>query len=248
MRRHVLLLTLGALICLVNFSSVRAQKKTDSDERSWGLALGALLLPHPNFKYEATSVGDIEFSCRTYGGSLSAFFIGRKNLLGWRPLWQGEVGLNLLHESGHRNMTLHGYPATAESELQEFGVRLSLVANYLKTSRIWVGSGFELCGTFLIGGGHEDFTISVHREGRDIEVFSPPREEELAGSSGLILLSAKIFDNLWNSWELQFGYWTTTWGRSNSYGNYGLDDDPAYTRIDGWYFRIRKLFLLELRK
>jgi hypothetical protein len=248
MRKLFFLLTFGALICLMNFSSVRAQKKTDSNERGWGLALGALLLPHPNFKYEATSIGDIEFSCRSYGGSLSAFFIGRKSLLGWRPLWQGEVGVSWLHESGSKNMTLQGYPATAESDLREFGVRLSLVANYLKTSRIWVGSGFESCLVLIVGGVQEDFSISVQREGQDIEVFRPGREESLDGSSGIILLSAKIFDNVWNSWELQFGYWRTTLGRSNSYGNYGLDEGPAYTRIDGWYFRIRKLFLLELRK
>jgi hypothetical protein len=248
MRKFFLLLIISALICVASFSSVRAQKKADSNERGWGLALGALLLAHPSFKYEATSIGDIEFSCRTYGSSLSLFFLRRKSLLGWRPLWQGEVGLSWLQESGHKNMTLQGYPATAESDLREYGVRFSLVANYLKTSRIWVGSGFEVCGTFLVGGVREDFSISVHREGQDIEVFSPPREEDLPYSRGIILLSAKIFDKAWNSWELQFGYWRTMVGRSNSYGNYGFDEGPAYTSIDGWYFKIRKLFLFKLRK
>lgn len=248
MRRLFLLLIISALICLVSFSSVRAQKKADSNERGWGLALGALLLAYPNLKYEATSIGDIEFSCRTYGGSLSAFFLRRKSLLGWRPLWQGEVGLSWLQESGHKNMTLQGHSATAESDLREFGVRFSLVANYLKTSRFWVGSGFEFCSTFIVGGIREDFSISVQREGRNIEVFSPVRETDLADSRGIILLSAKIFDNVWNSWELQFGYWRTTVGRSNSYGNYAVDDGPAYTEINGWYFQIRKLFLFSLRK
>ncbi|UCB53201.1 MAG: hypothetical protein JSV10_03740 [Candidatus Zixiibacteriota bacterium] len=248
MRKLFCLLIVSALTCLVSFSSVRAQKKADSNERGWGLALGALLLPHPKLKYEATSIGDIEFSCRTYGGSLSAFFIGRKSLLGWRPLWQGEAGLSWLHESGHGRMTVQGYPATAESDVREFGVRLSLVANYLKTSKIWIGSGLESCQVLIVGGAREDFSISVQREGQDIEVFRPGREESLADSRGIILLSAKIFDKVWNSWELQFGYWRTTVGRSNSYGNYGLDEGGAYTEINGWYFKIRKLFLFKLRK
>jgi hypothetical protein len=245
MRKLFVLLIFGALICLVSFSSVRAQKKADSNERGWGLALGALLLPHPNFKYEATSIGDIEFSCRTYGGSLSAFFLGRKSLLGWRPLWQGEFGVSWLHESGHKNMTLQGYPATAESDLEEFGVRFSLVANYLKIKRIWVGSGFECCG---LGDVDDDFSISIQREGRDFEIFSPGEKRGNGRSVGLILISAKIFDKVWNSWELQFGYWRTTVGRSNSYGNYAVDEGPAYTRIGGWYFKTRKLFLFRLRK
>ena len=247
MREIFFLFVIIALICLAAFSSVRAEKRADSDERGWGLALGALLVPHPNFKYEAASIGDIKFPCRTYGSSLSAFFFGKKNLCGWRPLWQGEFGVSWLHESGQKKLTLQGYTATAESDLEEFGVKLSLIANYLKIKKIWVGSGFESCNTLIIGGIREDFSISVKRGGRDIEIFSPRREKDLASSVGLILVSAKIFDKVWNSWELQLGYWRTTVGRPNSYGNYAVDKGPAYTRIDGWYFEIRKLFLFKLR-
>lgn len=248
MKKVFFLFVISVLIFVVAFSSVRAQKKADSDERGWGLALGALLVPHPNFTYEATSIGDIKFPCRTYGSSLSAFFFGKKNLFGWRPLWQGEFGVSWLSESGHKNLTLQGYPATAESNLEEFGVRLSLIANYLKIKKIWVGSGFESCNTLLVGEIREDFSIGVKRDGRDIEIFSPRREKDLAGSVGLILVSVKIFDKVWNSWELQFGYWRTTMGRPNSYGNYAVDEGPAYTKINGWYFKIRKLFLFSFRK
>jgi hypothetical protein len=248
MRKIFFLFVFSFLMCLVNLSGVHAEKKADSNERGWGLALGALFLPNPNFKYEATSIGDIKFSCRTYGSSLSAFFLGKKVLLGWRPLWQGEFGVSWLNESGHKNLTLQGYPATAESNLEEIGVRLSLIANYLKIKKIWVGSGFESCNTLIVGEIREDFSISVKREGRDIEIFSPRREKDLAGSVGLILVSVKIFDKVWNSWELQFGYWRTTVGRPNSYGNYAVDEGPACTKMNGWYFQIRKLFLLSFRK
>jgi hypothetical protein len=229
----------------MTFSGVLAENKIRSNERGWGLAVDALLLPSPNFKYESTSVGDISYGCRAYEGSLSAFFFGKGNLFRWRPLWQGEFGLSWLSESGHKDLTLQGYPATAENDLKEIGLRLSLIANYLKMKRIWVGSGLETCA---FGKVNDDFSITVRRDGRDIEVFSPGKVGNLGHGVGLILISAKIFDRMWNSWELQFGYWNTTVERSNSYGSYGRRGSPGRTRVNGWYFKIRKLFLFELRE
>jgi len=149
-----------------------------------------------------------------------------------------------VHENGHKNMRLQGYPATAESNLQEIGARFGLILNYLKIWKIWLGSGFEVYGGWI----RERFNIYLHRDARKIGVFNPGAKTRSGGSVGFILLSAKIFDNFWNSWELQFGYGGTDVSRDNIYGKYGLGDRSAYTNVDGWYFQIRKLFIFDLHK
>ncbi|KPK99665.1 MAG: hypothetical protein AMJ91_06855 [candidate division Zixibacteria bacterium SM23_73_3] len=55
------------LICLLSFLSAAAEEVVDSSEIGWGVGLGSLFLSQPEAKYEATSIGDIEFPCRFYG-------------------------------------------------------------------------------------------------------------------------------------------------------------------------------------
>jgi hypothetical protein len=244
MKKILFFLFFCTLMFFSTFSDVLAQKKIETEVHGWGLAIGTIFLPNPNFKYEATSIGDIQFRCSAYESSLSALYFGRKSILGWKPLWQGEIGFNWFSESGHKNLVLQGYPATAKSNLDKIGIKAALIANFLKVKGIWVGSGFESCS---LGFLRDDFSISVQRQERDIEIFNQGKKRDEYGGIGLILISAKKLDKIWNSWELQFGYWIATLDNFNSYGGHSKDDPQAQTKIYGWYFRIKKLFLLSSR-
>lgn len=244
MRKFLFLFIISVLLCTVPFSGVLAKKKSDPEMLGWGLAFGALYFPQPKFKYEATSMGDINFSCDTYGITLSLFLLGKTKLYRWKPSGQAEFGLSWFHGYGHKNTTLQGYPAIAESDLQQIGVGFSCILDYLKIGKVRLGSGFELYG----GWTREHFNISLLRENRKIGVFDPKDRTTDGATGGFILLDARIIDNIWNSWDIRFGYGEMALDRDNAYKRYGMGYHADLTKARGWYFHIRKLIPFDLRK
>ena len=244
MRKSFFLLAVSLLLCTVPLSGVLAETKSDSTALGWGLAFGALYVPQPKFKYESTSIGDINFSCDTYGTTASFFALGRANLWGWRPLTQAEFGLCWVHGYGHQNTTLQGYPAIAESDIQQIGAGFSFMLDYLKTGKFRLGFGFEVYG----GWTREHFNICLLRDDQRIDVFDPKDRTTGGATGGFILLSARMIDNIWNSWDIRFGYGGIDLTRNNDYDRYSLGDDLADTDVSGWYFHIRKLIPFELRE
>lgn len=244
MRKSFLLVVISVLLCTVPSSGVLAKTKSDHKRLGWGLAFGALYFPQPKFEYQSTSIGNISFACDTYGMTASLFMIGRTKLYRWKPLFQGEFGLCWAHGHGRKNTTLQGYPAVAESDLQQIGVGFSFILDYLKTGKIRLGSGFEVYG----GWTREHFNISLWRDNQKISVFDPKDRTTGGATGGFILLSARIIDNIWNSWDIRFGYGGVGLTRDNDYDRYSMRDDPTDTNMWGWYFHIRKLIPFELRK
>jgi hypothetical protein len=244
MRKSFFLFVVIAVICFVTFSSVRAEEKPDSSVSGWGIAFGVLLFPQPNFNYEATSIGDIKFPCRTYGGSLSVFALTTGSTFGRKHLSQGEIGLSWLVEKGHKNLTLQGYPATAESDLQQIGIGFCFKLYYLRIGKIWLSSGFEVYG----GWTRDRFNIFLFRDDRKIDVFDPGTRTDFGANGGIVLLSVAIIDNNWDSWDLLFGYGGLDTSRDNAYKSYSSQDGPPDSGVDGWYFHIRKLIFFNLRK
>jgi hypothetical protein len=232
------------LICLVSLSSVAGKEKQQSDLVGWGLGLGFLFLNRPQLKYEATSIGDIKLQGNSYAGTLFFSFLYKKSLLKQIMLMQGDCGLSWMYTDGHKNMRLEAYPATAESRLNTALMGFGLTLNYLSIRKAWLGSGFELYG----GWYREHFDVHVRRDGYDIGIFNPKPRTRTGGTGRVILLSAKILDKFWNSVDLQFGYSWTDISRENLYGRHSLDGREFGTNIDGWYFQIRKLFLLTFKK
>lgn len=244
MRKFLFLYVISVLLCTAPLSDVLAKKKSDTEMLGWGLAFGALYFPQPKFKYESTSIGDINFSCETYGTTLSLFLLGKSKLYRWKPLFQAEFGLSWIHGYGHENTTLHGYPATAEGDLQQIGVGFSFILDYLKIGKIRLGSGFEVYGAWT----REHFNISLLRDNRRIGVFDPRDRTTDGATGGFILLNARIIDNIWNSWGIRFGYGEMSVDRDNAYKRHGMGDSSVFTKSRGWYFHIRKLIPFDLRK
>jgi hypothetical protein len=244
MRKLLFLFIIGVLLCAVPFSDVLAEKKSDKESLGWGLAFGAMYFPQPKFTYESTSIGDINFPCDVYGITLSLFLLGKTKLYKWKPLGQAEFGLCWLHEAGHKNMTLQGYPATAESDLQQIGFGFCCKLYYLKIGKIRLSSGFEIYG----GWTRDRFNMFLFRDGRKNDVFDPKTRTDFGANGGIVLLSVAIIDNNWNSWDLQFGYGGLDTSRDNAYKSYSSEDDSPTTGVDGWYFHIKKLIFFDLRK
>jgi hypothetical protein len=244
MKKIAILFIISVLLCTVPLSGVLAKKKPDPKTLGWGLAFGALYFPQPKFKYESTSIGDINFSCDIYGTTASFFLLGKTNLYGWRPLTQAEFGLGWVHGYGHKNMTLQGYPAIAESDIKQIGAGFSFMLDYLKIGKVRLGSGFEVYG----GWTREHFNVSLLRDDQRIDVFDPKDRTRGGATGGFILLSARMIDNIWNSWDIRFGYGGIDLSRNNDYDRHSLEDFSASTSVRGWYFHIRKLIPFELRK
>ena len=243
MKKITILFVISVLLCTVPLSGVLAKKKSDPESLGWGLAIGALYFPQPKFTYESTSIGDIDLSCDTYGTTLSFFLLRKGTLFRWKPSYQVEFGLGWVRERGNKSMTAQGYPAIAESDFQQIGVGIGLIVDYLKIGKVRIGSGFEGYG----GWTRERFSICLLRDGQKIGVFDP-KGETFSGSGGFILLSARIIDNAWNSWDIRFGYGGIDMIRNNDYDRHSLEDFSANTSVRGWYFHIRKLIPFELRK
>jgi len=210
----------------------------------FGFGLGPMFWSNPELKYEATSIGDIKFGCRSYGGKVSFLIFQKTTLLRQNMLLQGEYGVSWIHEEGHKNMRLQGYRSTAESELNGIGVGISIILNYLKAWRIWLGSGFEA----NFGCLREHFNLHLHRDGYNIDVFDPKPTTSYGGNAGVIVLSAKILDSFWSAWDVNFGYNRISSQRDNIYRHSGHEDNTAGTEVAGWYFQIRKLYLLDIKK
>jgi hypothetical protein len=245
MRKSFFLFVVGALMCFVNFSSVRAEENPDSSiVGGWGITFGVLLFPQPNFNYEATSIGDIKFPCRTYGGSFSVFALTTGSTFGRKHLSQAELGMSWLVEKGHKNLTLQGYPAIAESDLQQIGIGFCFKLYYLRIGKIWLSSGFEV----YCGWNRDLFNISLFRDDRKIDVFDPETRTHFGANGGIVLLSVAILDNNLNSWDLLFGYGGSDTSRDNAYKRYSSEDGFPDAGVDGWYFHIRKLIFFDLRK
>jgi hypothetical protein len=244
MRKFFFLFVLSVVICLVIFSSVRAEEKPDSSVSGWGITFGVLLFPQPNFKYEATSIGDIKFPCRTYGGSLSVFALTEGSTFKRKHFSQIELGMSWLVEKGHKNLTLQGYHATAESDLQQINIGFCGKLYFLRLGKIWLSSGLEVYG----GWTRDRFNIFLFRDDRKINVFNPGTRTDFGVNGGVVLLSVAIVDNNWDSWDLLFGYGFSEMSRDNAYKSYGSKDDSPSTGVYSWYFHIRKLIFFELHK
>jgi hypothetical protein len=244
MRQYFFLLVFSALICFVNFSSICAEEKPDSSVSGWGIAFGVLLFPQPDFNYEATSMGDIKFPCRTYGGSLSIFGLTTGRTFGLNHLSQVDIGMNWLVAKGRKNLTLQGYPATAESDLQQIGIGLGCKLYYLRIGKIRLSSGLEVYG----GLTRDRFKIFLFRDDRKIDVFNPKTRTDFGVNGGIVLLSVAIIDNNWNSWDLLFGYGGLAMRRDNADKRYSSAGGFSDTVVGGWYFHIKKLIPFDLHK
>lgn len=231
------------ILCIISLADVCAE---DANPKvlGWGIAFGAMIFPQPTLDYRATSIGDIKFPCRTYGGSLSVLHLRRETIAKRRRLLQIEAGVCWLSESGHKDLILQGYPAKAESQLGLVGIGASLKWCYLQKGNIWLSSGLEI----YCGWSRDDFNITLQRNNRELNVFDPKTQTDFGAGGGLILLSIALINNTWDSWNLQFGYGGMDSGRENVYGEYENLNAWVITGVTGWYLHIRKIIPLKLRK
>jgi hypothetical protein len=245
MRKSFFLLAIGILLCALPFRDISAEEESEPRNVGWGIAFGATVFPQPTLNYQATSIGDIKFPCQTYGGSFSVFAFPKATIFKRKYLAQFEAGISWLVENGHKNLFLQGYPATAESDVQQIGIGISYRFCYLRRGVIWISSGFEVYG----GLTRDRFNIFLLRDNRKIDVFNPKTRTEFGAHGGIVLLSIAIIDNNWNSWDLKFGLGgVDATDRHDAYGRYSLKEEVARTRVGGWYFKISKLILFDFHK
>ena len=205
------------------------------------LGLGPAFWVQPRARYEATSIGTVEFPCQTKSVPFSIMFLFRKGpSKNPRRLWQWELGGSWVQEEGSKNWSLQGYPATANSKMSGLLFGAGFVFHYLKVWKIWLGSGYR----FGWGWVHERFDVHLQRDGQEVLVFNPPRKTRVGTLSDYCVVSVKMLEGFWGAWELQLGYGDVDAERYNGYGDHGSGGATAKTHTSGWYLRVRKLFPL----
>lgn len=243
-RRLLVWLVVIVPACLMNTQTVSGEM-VESNYVGWGFALGYMSQSDLKLEYRDISVPTIKFNGSSSGGTASAIFFGKhREKDGHIILYQGEVGFSWIRQHGKANRTFYGYPATTEEEATGLLLHMGFALSYFKIWRAWFASGLE----FYPGWVRERFKMHVYQEGNDICIYDyESKPAFLDYRANLMLLSAKILDKNWNSWELQFGYSWTFVRRDNKFRGYSLEamTDEAETTSHGWYIQIRKLLLVD---
>ena len=241
---RTLLVWLMAIITayLVNTHTV-AGEMIESDYVGWGFALGPTFWIQPSARYEATSIGTIEFPCETMSIPFSVMFFFKKGP-SYKPrlLWQLALDVSWVQEKGLKKWSLQGYPAAANGKMNGPLFTVGFVLHYLKVWKIWFGSGYRLG----FGTVYERLIIHLHRDGQDVLVFDPRPKTRLGTISDYAVLSVKMLEGFWGAWELQLGYSDVDAERYNGYNYFTNSGITTKTHTSGWYIRIRKVFPLNL--
>lgn len=242
-KRRLLFSLAGAILTFFAcFSFTFGEKLVEKSYVGYALGLGPAFWPGAKLRYRNTTIGTIEFPCRTRSATFSimAFYKGEV-IPGYRRLWQLELGASWVQEKGTKRWTLQGYPATAESEMRGIVLGVSLIFHHLQVWRVWVGSGLH----FGLGAIDERFRIDLRREGQELSLFDPPSDVRFATRLDYIVATAKTFEGFWGSWELQLGYSDVDARRDNEFGGFKDRNPNTKTHTSGWYVRIRKLLLFD---
>lgn len=224
-------------------SVAQAEAPAESGYVGAALALGPAFWVQPRARYEATSIGTIEFPCQTKSVPFSLMFLFKKGPShDPKRLWQLELGGSWVKEEGSKRWSLQGYPATANSRMSGLLFGAGFVFHYLKVWKIWFGSGYR----FGWGWVDERFSVHLQRDGQDVTVFDPSSKTRVGTLSDYGVLSVKMLEGFWGAWELQLGYSDIDAERYGGYGDHGNGGVTTKTHTSGWYLRVRKVFPLNL--